>query len=75
MWNQVIYDERVVALEIGDGLNIRLDFKEGARKKNSDLPRTWIQPKTRATVENYDPLLIVRINLVKIRNDFVSQLR
>ena len=67
---QVINDETVVALVIGDGLNIRLDFKEGARKKNSDLPRTWIQPKTRATIENYDPLLVVRINLTKIRDYF-----
>jgi hypothetical protein len=70
MWIQVVYDETVVALEIGDGLNIRLDFKEGTRKNNSDLPRTWIQPKTRATVENYDPLLVVRINLAKIRKHF-----
>jgi hypothetical protein len=70
MWVQVIHDEAVVALEIGDGLNIRLDFKEGTRKNNSDLPRTWIQPKTRATVENYDPLLVVRINLAKIRKHF-----
>ena len=44
--------------------------KEDARRMNSDLPRTWIQPQTRATVENYDPLLVVRINLAKIRKYF-----
>ena len=67
---RVLYDEAVVALEIGDGLNVRLVFKEGALKNNSDLPRTWIQPQTRATVEKYDPLLVVSINLAKIRNHF-----
>jgi hypothetical protein len=67
---RVFLDEAVVALEIGDGLNVRLDFKEAALKKNSELPRTWIQPATGATIENYDPLLLVRINLAKIRNHF-----
>ena len=72
MWIQVVYDETVVALEIGDDLNIRLVSKEGPlkRKGGLELPRTWIQPKTRATIENYDPLLLVRINLARIRNHF-----
>ena len=70
LFTRVLRDETVVALEIGDGLNVRLVFKEGPLRKDSGLPRTWIQPKTRATIENYDPLLLVRINLAKIRNDF-----
>jgi hypothetical protein len=67
---RVLYDEAVVALEIGDGLNVRLVFKDPPFKSKSELPRAWIQPQTRATVENYDPLLLVRINLAKIRNHF-----
>jgi hypothetical protein len=69
---RVLHDETVVALEIGDGLNVRWVCKEGPLKRNGELelPRTWIQPKTRATIENYDPLLLVRINLARIRNHF-----
>ena len=75
LWTRVVLDEAIVALEIGDGLNVRLVFQGDPLRMNSELPRTWIQPATGATVENYDPLLIVRINLAKIRRHFVSQLR
>ena len=68
---RVLYDEAVVALEIGDSLNVRLVFREGPlTTKTEQLPQTWIQPPTGATVENYDPLLVVRINLARIRNHF-----
>ena len=70
LWTRVVLDEAIVALEIGDSLNVRLVFQGVPLKMNSELPRTWIQPPTGATVENYDPLLIVRINLAKIRNHF-----
>jgi hypothetical protein len=72
LFTRMLHDERVVALEIGDGLNVQLVVKEGPsnRKGELELPRTWIQPQTKATVENYDPFLVVRINLAKIRNQF-----
>jgi hypothetical protein len=70
LWTRVVLDKAIVALEIGDSLNVRLVFQGASSKMNSELPRTWIQPPTGATVENYDPLLIVRINLTKIRNHF-----
>ncbi len=75
LWTRVVLDKAIVALEIGDGLNVRLVFEGVPLRMNSDLPRTWIQPPTGATVENYDPFLVVRINLAKIREHFVSQLR
>jgi hypothetical protein len=75
LWTRLVQDEAIVALEIGDSLNLRLVFQGKPLRMNSDLPRTWIQPPTGATVENYDPLLIVTINLAKIRRHFVSQLR
>jgi hypothetical protein len=61
---RVLHDGGVVALEIGDGLNIRL-VCEG--RVHSALPRTWLQPKTGAALANYDPMLLVRINLTKLR--------
>jgi hypothetical protein len=64
---RVLHDERVVALEIGDGLNVRLGL-EG--RVPSALPRTWLQPKTGAVLANYDPMLLVRINLTKLRAHF-----
>ena len=75
LWTRVVLDKAIVALEIGDSLNVRLVFEGVPLRMNSDLPRTWIQLPTGATVENYDPLLVVRINLAKIRRHFVSQLR
>ena len=78
LFTRVVLDEAIVALEIGDGLNVRLVFQGVPLKMNSELPQTWIQPPTGATVENYDPLLVVRINLAKIRKYFrksVSMLR
>ncbi len=75
LWTRVVLDKAIVALEIGDGLNVRLVFQGDTLRINSELPRTWIQPPTGATVENYDPLLVLRINLTKIRKHFVSQLR
>ncbi len=74
LWTRVVLDEAIVALEIGDSLNVRLVFQGDPLRMNRELPRTWIQPPTGATVENYDPLLVVRINLAKIRKDFVSML-
>jgi hypothetical protein len=64
---RVLHDEGVVALEIGDGLNLRLDC-EG--RVTGVLPQKWMQAKTGATVSNYEPLLIVRINLTKLRAHF-----
>jgi hypothetical protein len=66
---RVLYDKTIVALEIGDGLNVRLVFQEGPAVK-TNLPTGWIQPQTKAKLENYDPLLLVRINLAKIRTHF-----
>ena len=75
LWTRVVLEKAIVALEIGDSLNVRLVFEGVPLPMNSELPRTWIQPPTGATVENYDPLLVVRINLAKIREHFVSLLR
>jgi hypothetical protein len=73
LWTRVVLDEAIVALEIGDGLNVRLVFQGVPLRMNSELPRTWIRPPKGATVENYDPLLVVRINLAKIRKHFRSR--
>jgi hypothetical protein len=78
LWTRVVLDEAIVALEIGDSLNVRLVIQGDPLRMNSELPQTWIQPPTGATFKNYDPLLVVRINLAKIRKHFqngVSQLR
>ncbi len=45
MWIQVIYNETVVALEIGDGLNIRLDVKEGAGRRTAICPAPGFSPR------------------------------
>jgi hypothetical protein len=65
---RVFYDQNLVALEIGDGVNIRL-IHEGD-SADSPLPRTWLQSKTGAKIENYDPLLAVRINFARLRSYF-----
>jgi hypothetical protein len=69
---RVLDEETIIALEIGDGLNVRLVCQEGPAV-TTDLPTDWIQPKTMARLENYDPLLVVRINLAKIRRKFVKR--
>jgi hypothetical protein len=66
---RLLHDKAVAALEIGDGLNVRLKFQEGPAVK-TELPTGWIQPDTKAKLEDYDPLLLVRINLAKIRTQF-----
>jgi hypothetical protein len=43
---RVLSDQAVVALEIWDGLNIRLVVHDGARAIKTSLPTGWIQPKT-----------------------------
>jgi hypothetical protein len=65
---RVFSDQRIVALEIGDGVNIRLIHEGGSAA--SPLPRAWLQSKTGATVEKYDPLLAVRINFARLRSYF-----
>jgi hypothetical protein len=67
---RVLADKAIVALEIGDGLNIRFVTEKTPSGVNSDLPSYWIQPKTRAELKDYDPQLVVRINLAKIRAQF-----
>ena len=67
--HRVFADEAVLALEIGDGLNVRLVCEDGPGKR-AYLPQKWIQPKTRATLNDYDPLLLVRINLALLRAYF-----
>jgi hypothetical protein len=64
LWTRVLHDEGVVALEIGDGVNVRLTSQG---RVTGALPQKWMQAKTGATISNYEPLLIVRINLTKLR--------
>jgi hypothetical protein len=67
---RVLDDKAVVALEIGDGLNIRFVANEVPAVVNTALPTHWMQPKTKHRLVDYDPLLVLRINLEKIRERF-----
>jgi hypothetical protein len=67
---QVFKNEKIVALEIGDGLNVRLLFDEPDPAKSACQPSRWIQPGTRAIIDDYDPRLAVRINLARLREYF-----
>jgi hypothetical protein len=67
---RVLDDMAVVALEIGDGLNVRFVAKDVPAVVNTALPTHWIQPKTKLPLPDYDPQLVVRINLAKIRAQF-----
>jgi hypothetical protein len=58
------YDETVVGMEIEDCLNIRLVYKGSVR---SSLLREWIQTTTGTTVQNYQPLLSMKLYLNKLR--------
>lgn len=67
---RVLTDETIIALEIGDGLNVRLIYTEGVVKNS--LPRDWIQPKTAAKLREYEPLLTLKLNLQKLRTRFCN---
>jgi hypothetical protein len=56
---------KVSALQIGDGVNLRFVSKSA---DVGGLPaNTWFQVETKARVEGFRPLVIVELNLEKLR--------
>lgn len=57
--------ERVSALQIGDGVNLR--FTSDAPDVGGLPANTWIQVETKAEVKGFEPLVVVELNLSKLR--------
>jgi hypothetical protein len=56
---------KVSALQIGDGVNLR--FIADAPDVGGLPANAWLQVETKAKVEGFDPLVIVELNLAKLR--------
>jgi hypothetical protein len=67
---RVFTDNTVKAFEIGDGLNVRFVTEKVPTGVNTNLPTQWTQPVTSVNLKDYDPQLVVSINLAKIRAQF-----
>lgn len=57
--------EKVSTLQIGDGVNLR--FKADGPDVGGLPANVWFQVETRARVEEFDPLVVVELNLAKLR--------
>lgn len=57
--------EKVSALLVGDGIN--LQFRANGPDVGGLPANTWFQVETRAKVEGFEPLVIVELNLDKLR--------
>ena len=57
--------EKVSALQIGDGVNLR--FKAEVPDVGGLPANIWFQVETKARVEGFDPLVVVELNLAKLR--------
>jgi hypothetical protein len=62
---QAFQKREVAMLEIGDHLNVRIYGSEDYRKKK--LRFGWRQIETGTTLTDYEPLVVVGINVAKIR--------
>lgn len=62
---QALNHPEVLWLEIGDGLNVR--FVSDPPKIKSLIFQYWLQIDTGAKLLDYDPLVIVRINVRRLR--------
>lgn len=60
------FSEKVSALQVGDGVNLR--FKADVDDVGGLPANTWFQVETKARVEDFDPLVIVELNLTKLRD-------
>lgn len=57
--------DKVSALQIGDGVNLR--FKADSPDVGGLPANTWFQVETKAEVKDFEPLVIVELNLAKLR--------
>jgi hypothetical protein len=62
---QAFAQRETSVLEIGDLLNVRVRGSEDYRRRVLDTG--WRQPGTGATLVDYEPLVVVSINLAKLR--------
>lgn len=63
------FEKRDVAiLEIGDQINVRIQGSEDFRKRELDFG--WRQIETGAKLTNYEPTVVVGINVAKLRTCF-----
>lgn len=63
--NIAYLNKKVSALQVGDGVNLR--FKADATDVGGLPANIWLQVETKARVEDFEPLVIVELNLAKLR--------
>lgn len=65
MLYQAYYNKDIIGLEIGDRHNVRL--VAAPQKAPETIEGPWHQVETRGKVVDYSPLVTIRINIGKLR--------